>query len=317
MTKQGWLVLSVTLFAAGGIGFFYYKNHKSKPSWETHTIALGDLSVRVTENSKLESANNRLIRSRVQGLNTINWIIESGTYVEAGDLIATFDSSEIEDQVHQSAKSEFGAQSETERLRAEASAADMAINQYLDGTYQSDLKTREKDLAILKSNLTTAQNMYDHAQMMSERGYVSDLDVEAAEFAVTRAKLNLEVLESEIDTLTNYGKKSEVVRLEADAKATRESFKAENERSEATTSQRVRAEENLDNCEVRAEYSGLVIRPEKEAWKDQPLEAGNRSLAQPNHFAYARPRAHAGQAGDSRVHYQASASGTESDRDFA
>ena len=39
--------------------------------------------------------------------------------------------------------------------------AELAIPEYLEGRYRSQLMTLEKDLAIAESNLLTAQNMLE------------------------------------------------------------------------------------------------------------------------------------------------------------
>ena len=71
--------------------------------------------------------------------------------------------------------------------------AELAVSEYLEGRYRSELMTLEKDLAIAESNLRTARSMLDHADMMAGRGYISELDVEESKFAVTQAELYLEV----------------------------------------------------------------------------------------------------------------------------
>ena len=53
----------------------------------THTITRGDLLVTVTEQGTLESSNNLEIKCKVRGDNTIIWVIESGTEVQAGRRI--------------------------------------------------------------------------------------------------------------------------------------------------------------------------------------------------------------------------------------
>ena len=51
----------------------------------THTMALGSLSVTVTENGAVESSNNKEIKCLVQGGSTVLWVIETGTLVKSGD----------------------------------------------------------------------------------------------------------------------------------------------------------------------------------------------------------------------------------------
>ncbi|MHC4431664.1 MAG: hypothetical protein ACYTBS_07480, partial [Planctomycetota bacterium] len=70
----------------------------------THTIARGDLTVTVTEQGTLESAENTEIKCRVRGENTIIWVIESGAIVKAGDELVRLDTLAIEDAIAERTK---------------------------------------------------------------------------------------------------------------------------------------------------------------------------------------------------------------------
>ena len=144
----------------------------------THTITRGDLIVTVTEQGILESSENTEIKCKVRGRSTVIWVIEGGTEVKPGDELVRLDTLVIEDAISERTKYAHWSRSAAERSKADVARAELAISEYLEGRYRSQLMTLEKDLAIAESNLRTAQNMLDHAEMMAERGYVSELEVE-------------------------------------------------------------------------------------------------------------------------------------------
>ena len=144
----------------------------------THTITRGDLIVTVTEQGTLESSENTEIKCKVRGQSTVIWVIEGGTEVEPGDELVRLDTLALEDAIAERTKYAHLTRSGAERARADVARAKLAIPEYLEGRYRSQLMTLEKDLAIAESNLRTAQNMLAHAEMMAERGYVSELEVE-------------------------------------------------------------------------------------------------------------------------------------------
>ena len=74
--------------------------------------------------------------------------------------------------------------------------AELAVPEYTEGRFVTQMMTLEKDLAIAESNLRTAQNMLAHAQTMSQRGYVSALDLERSGFAARGARIRGGVLPS-------------------------------------------------------------------------------------------------------------------------
>ena len=133
--------------------------------------------------------------------------------------------------------------------------------EYLEGRYRSELMTLEKDLAIIMSNERTTRNMLAHAQMMAERGYVSQLEVEEKQFAVTQAELNVDVKKTEIGVLETFTKDMELESLKGELNAARARYAAEAERAQMDAARRDLAVEELENCVIRADRGGLVIYP--------------------------------------------------------
>jgi HlyD family secretion protein len=241
----------------------------------THTITRGVLIVTVTEQGTLESADNTEIKCKVRGENTIIWVIESGTVVKPGDELVRLDTLAIEDAIAERTKYAHLTRSGAERAKADVARAELAIPEYLEGRYRSQLMTLEKDLTIAKSNLLTAQNMLAHAEMMAKRGYVSGLEVEEKTFAVTQAELNVDVKKIQIDVLKNFTKTMELETLRGELNAAKARFAAEKERAQMDAERRDLALEELEYCVIRAERGGLVIYPVAEKWKRAPeIEEG-------------------------------------------
>jgi multidrug efflux pump subunit AcrA (membrane-fusion protein) len=241
----------------------------------THTITRGDLIVTVTEQGTLESADNTEIKCRVRGQNTITWVIEAGTEVEPGDELVRLDTLVIEDAINERSKYSHWSRSAAERSEADVRRAELAISEYLEGRYLSQLMTLEKDLAIAESNLRTSQNMLAHAKMLGERGYVSELEVAESTFAVTQAKLSVDVKMTQIDVLKRFTKAMELETLKGDLNAARARHAANKERAQMDEARRVLAVEELTHCVIKAERSGLVIYPRAEKWKKAPeIEEG-------------------------------------------
>ncbi|MHC4205149.1 MAG: efflux RND transporter periplasmic adaptor subunit [Planctomycetota bacterium] len=241
----------------------------------THTITRGELIVTVTEQGTLESADNTEIKCRVRGQNTIIWVVESGSVVKPGDELVRLDTLAIEDAIAERTKYAHLTRSGAERAKADVARAELAIPEYLEGRYRSQLMTLEKDLTIVKSNLLTAQNMLAHAEMMAKRGYVSGLEVEDKTFAVTQAELNVDVKNTQIDVLKNFTRAMELETLKGNLNAAKARFAAEDERSQQDAARRDLALEEFKHCVVRAERGGLVIYPVAEKWKRAPeIEEG-------------------------------------------
>lgn len=241
----------------------------------THKIMRGDLIVTITEQGTLESADNSEIKCRVRGRSTIIWVIESGSMVQPGDELVRLDTLAIEDAIAERTKYAHLTRSGAERAKADVARAELAIPEYLEGRYRTQLMTLEKDLAVFMSNERTAQNMLAHAQMMAERGYVSGLELQERRFAVTQAELNVDVKKTEIEALKHFTKAMELESLRGNLNAARSRYDAEAERAHMDAARRDLAVEELENCVIRAERAGLVIYPSAKAWKRAPdIEEG-------------------------------------------
>ena len=177
---------------------------------QTHTITREDLLVTITEQGTLESSDNTEIKCRVRGESTVNWVIEGGTMVKPGDELVRLDTLALEDAIAERTKFAHSTRSGAERYRADVARAELAIPEYLEGRYRSQMMTLEKDLALAESGLLSAQNILRHGEMMAERGYLSEFDIEERKFAVTQAELFVNSKKLDIDVLTNFSKKMEL-----------------------------------------------------------------------------------------------------------
>ncbi|HJN13797.1 MAG TPA: hypothetical protein QF564_34310 [Pirellulaceae bacterium] len=241
----------------------------------THSIVRGDLLVTVTEQGTLESSNNIEIKCKVRGDNTIIWVIESGTEVKPGDELVRLDTLFIEEQISERTKFSHLAKSGVARSQADVARAGLAIEEYLQGQFVSELATLNKDLTIAKSKHLTAKNMLSHSKMMAESDYASELDVEEREFMVSQAALEVKLNQTRIGVLQRFTKEERLVRLNGDLKAAKAKLEADKERAYADEQRLKRAQEELGYCVVKAESTGIVIYPTGKAWEDAPdIEEG-------------------------------------------
>jgi len=236
----------------------------------THTISRGDLVVSVTEQGTLESSNNTEIKCKVRGYNTVIWVIEGGTEVKAGDELIRLDTKRIEDAISLQTTNVHTARATLEKSKADVAKAEIAIDEYLEGTYQLALAKLERGLKIAKRNLRTAKKTLDHTRLMCKRGYVTELEVEGNEFTVKRAQLELDVIQTEIDVLNKYTKEMELETLRGNLKASKSKLEADKAGLTMDEGRLDLASKELEYCVIKAERSGLVIHPSAAQWKDAP-----------------------------------------------
>ncbi len=275
--KRAWLALGlVAVGVSAGLLIPDVGSSQDNAPRLTHTVKRGDLIVTVIEQGALESAVNTEIKCKVRDKDIpVTWVIEGGSEVEPGDVLVRLATLAYEDRINQVSKWVYSARSNLERSTADKARAELAVPEYLEGRYRTQLMTLEKDLAIFESNLRTAQNMLVHAEMMAERGYVSILDVEQHTVAVTRARLDVGVKQTEIGVLKDYTKAMELETLNGDLEASKARHEANKQQVKMAETQLLLCQADLENCVVKAEKSGTVIYPTGKPWEYVPeIEEG-------------------------------------------
>jgi multidrug efflux pump subunit AcrA (membrane-fusion protein) len=269
--KRGLLVIGVVAVLASAVALIpgAMSPRESGPTL-TLTIARGDLVVSVTEQGTLESSNNTELKCKVRGYNTVIWVIEGGTEVKVGDELVRLDTKRIEDAISLQTTNFHTAAATLAESEAAVARAEIAIPAYLEGTYRTQFKTLERGLKIAETNLRTSQNMLAHTQMMFKRGYVTELEVEGNAFTVTQAELELKVIQTEIDVLKKYTKEMRMETLNGNLIASKSKREADKAGLAMDKARLDRAKEELENCVIKADRSGLVIYPSAAKWKETP-----------------------------------------------
>jgi HlyD family secretion protein len=275
--KRRWLVIALLGMAVLAVVLIPDTgSSQDKGPRLTHTVQRGDLIVTIVEQGTLESAENTEIKCKVRTASVpITWVIESGSEVKPGDVLVRLATLDYEDRLTEVSKWVYSSQSGLARSSANTKRAQLAVSEYLEGRYRTQLMTLQKDLAIAESNLRTAQNMLGHAETMAQRGYVSALDLERSGFAVTQAELNVGVKQKEITVLTDYTKAMELETLKGDLAAGKARHEANKSQAKNAEVQLMLCQGDLANCVVRAEKSGTVIYPTGQPWERVPeIEEG-------------------------------------------
>lgn len=236
----------------------------------THRITRGDLIVSVTEQGTLESSNNTEVKCKVRGFNTVTYVVPTGTVVQAGEVLVRLDTKVIEEQHSLTKTNTFIAQATLEETKANVEKAKIAIEAYEKGRFRSQLQGLEKELAAHKRNLRTARKMHERSESLFRQGYVTELEVDGNAFTVTQAELELKVKETEIKVLKDFTRDMELKTLQGNLTASQSKLAADEAGLAMEIKRRDRAAQELKDCVIRAEKSGLVIYPSAASWKRTP-----------------------------------------------
>lgn len=265
------VILGVLAIAGGAaaVGLSPGASTDNKPML-THAISRGKLTVSVTEQGTLESSNNTEIKCKVRGFSLVTYVVPAGTVVEEGQELVRLDTKVIEEQHSLTKTNTFIAEATLAQTQANVEKAEIAIEAYEKGRFRSQLQALEKDLAAHKRNLQTARKMYQRSESLFRQGYVTQLQVEGDAFTVTQAELELKVKETEIKVLKEFTRKMQLETLSGNKTASESKLAADQAGLAMEIKRRDRAAQELEDCVIRAEKSGLVIYPSAASWKTTP-----------------------------------------------
>ncbi|MEX2288587.1 MAG: HlyD family efflux transporter periplasmic adaptor subunit [Planctomycetaceae bacterium] len=223
------------------------------------TVVPQRLLITVTEDGNVESANNVDVKCEVAGGSTILWIIEDGKLVKKGDEIVRLDRSTIEDQLNAQKIVYNKARAAMIQAKEDFEAAEIGVREYAEGMYKKELQILESQITIAMENLRSAQSVLEHSQKMTRKGFATPLQLEADEFAVQRAKLDLAAAETAKTVLVDFTSKKTIKGLEAARDAAKARMESEKAAFDLEESRMKKLEQQLDKCIILAPQTGMVV----------------------------------------------------------
>jgi RND family efflux transporter MFP subunit len=201
-------VLAVALIASGG-GYYYYSNiylQAQQPAEEeaiaTYTVSQGDLAITASGSGTLIPAAEVAAGFRSNGV-LVELLVEVGDEVEAGDVLARLDDTDVRDQMAQAEISLRQAELMLAGLTEAVDPADLASAQASLSSAKADL-TRltappaDQDLLASQENLKSAQEAL--AELLA--GPDEDV-VAAAEADLTLAEMSLQQAQAAYDRVAH------------------------------------------------------------------------------------------------------------------
>ena len=228
------------------------------------------LEVTITEQGTVESTENTEIKCRVRGFSTVTYVIDAGTEVNEGDVLVRLDTKRVEDAISKHTTESHTARATLETSIAKLNQGMLQENAYLEGEYKTRLQKLERQLKVARTNLETAESHLANSRSMFNRGFVTLLEVESNEFTVTRAKLELEVVETDLLVLEKYTRNMRLETIRGQLAAAKSKKQADEAGLAMDEGRRDRAIKELEYCVITAPKAGLVIYPSSAAWKDTP-----------------------------------------------
>ncbi len=280
----------------------------------TFTAKKGDLTINVIEAGTIKARDQEIIKSEVEGVNTILWIIDEGKQVKKGDLLLEIDASKLEEKlVDQQIKVQNNeaayvratenllvtknqSASDIDKAELTLSFARQDLQKYSEGEYPKELKEAQARITLAQEELSRAADKLRWSKKLFGEKYLSQTELQADELAASKAQLNVELAEESLNLLRDYTYARTMSELEngvkqAEMALERAKLKGSSDIVQAEASLRAAESEfkreqgklekillQLEKTKIYAPADGLVVyaTTAKGSWRGntEPLAAG-------------------------------------------
>jgi len=261
----------------------------------TYAVRRGPLRISVTEAGTIQSREQIIIKSEVEGEATILFLIEEGTNVKEGELLVELDASKlVDDKVDQQIQVENAeaafigarenlavvenqARSDIDLAELTLEFARLDLKKYLEGEYQNTLKEAQSTITLAREELQTAREKLKWSRILFEEKYLSQAELQIDELAVSKRKLDVELAENSLRLLEDFTHPRTMTELESNVKQAEMALERVNRKAKADVVQAeatlrakqseyqrqkdklAKIEEQIGKAKIYAPADGLVI----------------------------------------------------------
>ena len=285
----------------------------SRENVVTEFVKRGRLDIVVTEFGTLESQKNVTLASQVEWKTNIISLVPEGTWVEKEEVLCELDSAKLQERLDEheilldvaeaqleQARKDVAiqqAQNESDIAKAELNEklAKLDVEKYTEGEFPQAKLKLDGEITLAKNDVGRSQELFDFTKRMSKKGYKSQADLGAAQLAVTKAKISLNVAEESRKVLEDFTHKRTIAALKANATESERQCDRVDRKAEAAMLQtkiRIasyertaksrrayveRLQKNIAACTIRAPQPGEVVYANSGAKRrstPKPIEVG-------------------------------------------
>ena len=229
---------------------------------DTVTAHRGPFIFSVTETGEVESARSVEIRCNVKARGgagaTVLEIVPEGAQVAAGDFVVQLDASLLELDLNE--QTIRGHTSQAAMIQAENAytVALIAKTEYLEGTLKESNQTIQNEILLAEEDLRRAKQTLAYSKRLAAKGYLTQIELEADEFAVEKAGGSKEIADTKMWVLQNLTKKKMLTNLESDIESTRASWESAKSSYDLEMSKLEEIREQIASCRIVAPQAGQV-----------------------------------------------------------
>jgi HlyD family secretion protein len=240
---------------------FFGENDDDTPM--TEVVTRGPFDHIVLEQGEIESSSNNevkcAVKSRGSSGTPIISVLPEGTFVKKGDQICVLDSSSLEDEL----KAQRIVVSNSEALVISSDAAlkqaEIARQEYLEGTYLTERKAILSEIALNQQALRTTELSLSSAERLAAKGTLKSLQIEAEQFSVLNARNNLDAAQGRLRVLDELTKPKMLVQFDSTIETAKAKLASDQSTLSSEKDQLKEVMELVKACDIRAPADGQVV----------------------------------------------------------
>ena len=296
--------LSIASWATG-------RPHHTIPDKDFTFVVRGAMEQSLVQTGSIESKSQNFLINQCEWSTSIVDIIEEGTWVEPGDIVAVLDSSELRERfmsrevktvnaaaAYKQAQEDLKIQQLTNASKIAAAKlklelAQLELTGYSDAEYAQQLHQLQGKVTLAKEAVSRAIESADFVLSMYRRGYRTYNDFENEQISLLKARNELQTAQAKLENFNNHSHVRKLTQLTAAAtEAERNLERVQIAARSAELNQEVRvssrqksyevymAEQEklqraIEACTIRATKAGHVVLARESSSSPTGIEQGS------------------------------------------
>lgn len=242
---------------------------RRRPAFENlprSVVRRTDLFITLTAGGQVESQRKTTIRCELEniggagaGASTIIDLIDDGTMVKKGDVLCRLDASDYEERVRQQEIVVLQATADHTKAVLDLKAAEMALNEYLQGTLRQTAQQLRGQIVLGESDLKRQADRIAWAERMVRNRYVSEGELQNEQQTLMQKQVSLQNLRTQSANLERFEGPIAEKTLRAAIASARAQLAYQELRLKSSEDLLRRYQDQVESCTVRAPHDGLAI----------------------------------------------------------
>ncbi|MFM1802345.1 MAG: Macrolide export protein MacA [Planctomycetota bacterium] len=222
---------------------------------------------------EIRSANNTVVECEIENLTVrvqgrsieagrstrILTIVPDGSKVKKDDVLCTLDSREFEEMVRLQLINVERAKADLLQAEMELKVAEIAMDEYRDGTAKQQIQTLNGRIALAQTDSTRLTGRLDWARKMLEKGYLSKASVRLEELALQRSDMQLTDAMTQLNTYEKYSMPKQMHQLQTRITSYKTNHLLETKRFERYQERLENYRKQVEKCVIRAPHDGMAV----------------------------------------------------------